>query len=81
MRIIRERNGVAVIEDDGAYYTVGLSRPDMQVSSLGRECPAGGGQWVARFSRSGLDYVSHARTRKSAMDAFFRYARYCEDVA
>lgn len=75
MRIIREQNGVAVIEDEGFFFTVGLSRPTMQVSSIGRgDSPADGGQWVANFCREGLDYVSHARTRRAAMEAFRRSA-------
>jgi hypothetical protein len=77
VNIIREQYGVAVIEDDGAYFCVGLARPNLQVSSLGDDSPENG-NWVANFCRSGLDYVSCARTRRTAMAMFRRYMKRME---
>lgn len=75
MKIIRENNGIAVIEDDGDFYVVGLSRPNLQLMSIGRDNPACGGRWVANFCRCGLNYVSHPRSRNSAISAFRRFCK------
>ncbi len=67
MNIIKQQNGIAVIEDNGGFFCVGLSR-DMQVSSLGQDNPDQRGcVWVANYSPSGLNYVSRPRSRASAM--------------
>jgi hypothetical protein len=71
MNVIKQNGGIAVIQDGDDYFCVGLDAAKGQVFSLGADCPKERNtQWCGSYSRSGLDYVSHARTRKRAMEMF-----------
>ena len=71
-KIIREQDGIAVVELDGQFYTAGLNRENAQFYSVGSDSPKPSGRWFGGWSDEGLKYVASGRTRASAMSAFRR---------
>lgn len=77
--IYRESKGIAVwVDDTGERYRVtGVDRQRGQVTSvLDRDCPSDGGQWCARLTDRGIEYVtSRSLARSTAMRHFRRIMR------
>lgn len=79
MRIIAERGRLAVIElaDSGRYHyhVVELNTQGRQVfSAVPSDTPRYGGRCFAGMTDTGVDYVSHSRTRPAAMALLRKYA-------
>jgi hypothetical protein len=73
MNIIKEENGVAIIEIDNAYYVVEINRDQGQVYSIvPSDSPCGGGQWYGAMSEPGVKYVASGRSKSAAFSAYRR---------
>lgn len=80
MEIIKEDDGIAVVEVDEEFYVVGLSRQNHQVYSvLSSDCHPKCGRWVARMNDAGVRFVANSRTRGAAMAAFRREMKWRND--
>ena len=70
--LVREYRGLQMYErDDGKFCVVSYSRTHGQFYSfMPGDCPPGGGQWYARATDAGLDYVACGYSRGYAARKF-----------
>lgn len=63
------------------WYAFAADPSTYQVYSIGRDCPADGGVWVASLTDEGIKYVSSwSPTRHAAYEKARRNGHYCGEL-